>query len=340
MFTHCTDGDVEQMNDYALITPDAESIVLPDPATWPLVACTTEELQRLRAAWQQGSGAEYDAVAGKVRAAEEALNRGVDFPPEGGQHNQWYQCDICQIALETVDDTHHRCPTCDRVYSGYPYDQVIYERRHYRLTDDMEACAWAFALTGERRFALHAREILVGYGERYTSYPYHSSNQGTRDEPVRAAGGGHVYEQSLNEAVWAHEVASAYDLIRQSDLLSDADHALIREGLFRPLAASISKHPAGKSNWQTYHNSAFLYLGGLLGDVEMVRRALLDEENGFYYQMRVSVLPGGMWYENSWSYHFYTLTAVARSWKRHVDSVSISTRFHRQRICTPSLSTI
>lgn len=29
--------------------------------------------------------------------------------------------------------------------------------------------------------------------------------------------------------------------------------------------------------------------------------------------MDVSVLPGGMWYENSWSYHFYTLQAIQRT---------------------------
>lgn len=305
--------DRTPMNNNILAAPSPESIILPDSSTWPLVACTNSELQRLRAAWHIGLGAGYDAVAHKVNAADQALARSVDFPPEGGQHNQWYQCDICQLALETVDDTHHRCPKCERVYSGYPYDQVIYERRHYQLTRDMAASAWAFALTDDRRYAQRARDILVGYGQHYQSYPYHSANQGTRDEPVRAAGGGHVFEQSLNEAVWTHDIASAYDLIRRSDVVSAADHETIRQGLLRPLAASIYKHRAGKSNWQTYHNSAFLYLGGLLGDVEMVRSALLDPDNGFYYQMNVSVLPGGMWYENSWSYHFYTLTAVERT---------------------------
>lgn len=305
--------DSDSMNDHPLVAPDPASISLPDLSVWPLVACSPEELKRLRAAWQEGSGAAYDAVARPARTAAAALTRDVDFPPEGGQHNQWYQCDICQMALQTIDDTHHRCPTCERVYSGYPYDQVIYQKRHYALTRDMSASAWAFALTGEENYAQRARDVLVGFGERYTSYPYHSANQGTRDEPARAAGGGHVFEQSLNEAAWAREIASAYDLIRTSDVLSAADHETIREGLFKPMAASIYKHRAGKSNWQTYHNSAFLYLGGLLGDVEMVRGALLDPENGFYYQMNVSVLPGGMWYENSWSYHFYTLTAVART---------------------------
>ena len=289
-------------------SPAAIDISLPDPLPWPAVACTPAELARLRAAYAD-TGLSHQVVARQVAAAEKALEHEVAFPPEGGQHNQWYQCDRCQIALETVDDTHHRCPTCSEVYTGYPYDNVIYSRRHSRLTRDLAACAWASALTGEDRFARRARDILVGYAERYEEYPYHSANMGKRtDEPSRS--GGHVFEQTLNESSWMAPVCTAYDLVRTSEALSMADHAAIRDGLLKPVYESIAANRAGKSNWQTYHNSAFLLIGGVLGDEDMVRQAICDPENGFLYQMEVSVLPGGMWYENSWSYHFYTLGAI------------------------------
>ena len=287
-----------------------QELALSEPLPWPSVACTPAELERLRAALD-GSGPGREVVAARVRQAEEALERPVDFPPEGGQHNQWYQCEVCQIALQTVDDTHHRCPSCDTIYTGYPFDQVVYSRRHGALTRDLEACAWAWALTGEERFAARARDILVGYGERYSAYPYHSAHMGKRDdEPSQS--GGHVFEQTLNEAAWMGQVCPAYDLVRQAPCLSAADHATIRDGLLRPVYENMLKHRAGKSNWQTFHNSAFLYIGGVLGRAELVRQALCDPDNGFFYQMGVSVLPGGMWYENSWSYHFYTLSAVER----------------------------
>ncbi|MFA6109700.1 MAG: heparinase II/III family protein [Candidatus Latescibacterota bacterium] len=131
------------------------------------------------------------------------------------------------------------------------------------------------------------------------------------DEP--SSSGGHVFEQTLNEAEWTRSIGEAYDLVRTWGGISPADHQAIREGLLRPLAVSIGRHRAGRSNWQTYHNSAFLYLGSLLDDEELVRRAILDPEHGFLYQMTASVLPGGMWYENSWSYHFSTLEAVRRT---------------------------
>lgn len=285
-------------------------IKLPEIQPWPSVACSADELERLRAAYR-GGGKEHEIVAKQVQQAEQALNNDVEFPPEGGQHNQWYQCDKCQIALKTVDDTHHRCPKCGEVYSGYPYDNVIYSRKHGRLTRDMEACAWGYALTGEEKYAKRTREILVGYAQRYSSYPYHSANMGKKtDKPSRS--GGHVYEQTLNESSWMLSVCNSYDLIRTSGVLSESDHNAIRGDFLLKVYENMAKHKAGKSNWQTYHNSAFMLIGGVLNEVELVRQAIEDSENGFYYQMKVSVLPGGMWYENSWGYHFYTLGAVQR----------------------------
>jgi len=310
-------------------------IRLPDPQPWPSVACTPQELGRIRAAiregvltdeimfrWRRGrrrrsprsERADHpqqrrEGRQGWAGRADEVLEREVTFPPEGGQHNQWYQCDECQIGLETVDDNHHRCPQCETVYTGYPYDNVIYSRHHGRLTRDMQTCAWAYALEGDERHAQRARDILVGYAERYSAYPYHSANMGKKtDRPSRS--GGHVYEQTLNEASWMRSVCTAYDLVRLSDMFSAEDHRAIREDLLLKVYENIAKHRAGKSNWQTYHNAAFMMIGGVLNREDMVRQAIEDPRNGFYYQMEISVLPGGMWYENSWSYHFYTLGAV------------------------------
>jgi hypothetical protein len=276
---------------------------------WPKVACTPDELGRLKAAYVEG-GERGAVVARVVEQADEALGRTISFPPEGGQHNQWYQCDRCQIALKTVDDSHHECPKCSEVYTGYPYDNVIFERKLYKLTSDMNRCAWAFALTDKVGYAQRARDILIEFSERYSQYPLHSANQGKREDKLSKSSG-HVFEQTLNEAAWTQDVVETYDLIRKSDLVSSEDHASV-ETFLRELAANIAKHKAGKSNWQTYHNSAFMLIGGILNDEQLIKQAIEDPENGHLYQMDVSVLDGGMWYENSWSYHFYTLGAVER----------------------------
>lgn len=273
------------------------------------LAATPEELSRLRAALSTG-GEKADVVGKIVTRADQALKRTISFPPEGGHHNQWYQCEPCQLGLEALDETRHQCPKCSRVYSGYPYDNVLYTARLQALTRDMHDCGWAFALTRDKLYAMKARDILMGFSRRYNEYPLHSLNQGTREDPLEASCG-HVFEQTLNEAVWAHPVVETFDLIRTSSVLSATEDASIRRFLC-DLAGNIWKHKAGRSNWQTYHNSAFILIGGILGDEALIERALHDPENGHVHQLDVSLLPGGMWYENSWSYHFYALAAVER----------------------------
>ena len=130
----------------------APAIVLPTITQHPAFACTPEELARLREAYQ-GEGSEQQVVAAMVARADRAIRLPLEFPPRGGQHNQWYQCDDCQIALKTIDDTHHQCPNCQKIYSGEPYDDVIFARTHNRNLQNMETAAWAYAITGHGQYA-------------------------------------------------------------------------------------------------------------------------------------------------------------------------------------------
>ncbi len=273
---------------------------------YPRIAATGAELDRLRAAYE---GTDKDArhvVAEIVKEADAALKRPVEFPPRGGQHNQWYQCDDCQIALKTVDATHHKCPKCSKVYSGEPYDDVIFSRIHSRNLHGARSAAWAYAVTGEDKYAAFAAQVLLGYAERYRKYPYHSASRSKRSRS-----GGHLYEQTLTEAsAMAGSIAPAYDLIAGSDALTDDERKAICDGLLTPMLENIGKNRSGKSNWQTWHNAAMLSAGAVLGDRSWVERAIADPGNGFIDQMTVSVSDDGMWYENSWGYHFYTLSAM------------------------------
>ena len=286
----------------------APKIELPKDLRHPAVACTPQELARLREAFK-ATGPGHDIVAGTIDRADRALKQPVAFPPRGGQHNAWYQCEACQMGLVTVDDTHHKCPKCSKVYSGEPYDDVVFERLHEANLRNMTAAAWAYAVTGEAKYADFARRVLLGYAERYRAYPYHDSSRRTGEKAGRS--GGHLFEQTLNEACsMTHDVAPAFDLVH--DALSDDDRKAIADGLLRPMLENIARNKAGKSNWQTWHNAAFIWGGAALGDVAWVRQAVEDPENGFLYQMGVSVSDEGMWYENSWGYHFYTLSAMVQ----------------------------
>ncbi len=245
-------------------------------------------------------------MAAYEKDAERFVEKPVTFPPRGGQHNQWYQCDKCEIALKTIDDTHHQCPKCGTAYSGPPYDDVIFSRQHSRNLQQMLTAAWAYTISGDKRFAEYAGKILLGYAERYDRYPYHSASQDTKSRS-----GGRLFEQTLNEASsMATQIGPAYDLIHDSDALSPASHQKIREGLLLPMLRNIDKNKTGKNNWQTWHNAAMIWGGALVKDPGWVQKAISDPQNGFQYQMGISVSKEGMWYENSWGYHFYALHAL------------------------------
>jgi hypothetical protein len=279
----------------------------------PVIAVTKTEMARLKAAWA-GTGAEHDVLARRFARADEAIASGVTFPPEGGQHNQWYQCDSCQMGLITIDAHHHQCPICKRIYSGFPYDNVLYNRQHSQNLRSAEDAAWAWAVTGEKKYADFSAAMLLGYADRYMKYPmvHAAVNDKNIDVAAEKRGkyktAGHIQEQTLDEAMSMIPAATAYDLIYNT--LSEEQKQQIENKFLGPMAECINVYKAGKSNWQTWHNAALLYAGAVTGDGKMIRQALLDNQNGFTAQMKISVLPEGMWYENSWGYHYYTLTAM------------------------------
>ena len=277
----------------------------------PFIACTAEELDRLQQAYRN-KGPDKKVATLRIKLADPFVNdpKPIVFPPRGGQHNQWYQCQDCECGLKTIDDTHHKCPKCNKIYSGHPYDDVIFSGQHRANLFHMHTAAWAYAISDRIEYAKRASQVLLGYADRYTKYPYHSASLETKSSWGSRAGG-HLFEQTLTEAAnLASLIAPAYDLIHDSPALSEADHRKIRRGLLLPMLRNIDRNKAGKSNWQSWHNAAMLWGGALLGDPNWVRKALDDPKNGFRYQMGVSVSQDGMWYENSWGYHFYTLKAL------------------------------
>jgi oligo-alginate lyase len=286
-----------------------------ETAKRPVIAATPEEIARLKSAWA-GADARHTLLAQRFSEVDKALDTTLTFPPEGGQHNQWYQCGICQRGLVTVDPNHHKCPQCGRVYSGFPYDNVIYSHIHSNNFSMAEDAAWAWAVTGEKKYAEFAAGILRGYSERYNNYPMVDAGVNDRNIDVAAqkndkySSAGHIMAQTLDESMIMIPAVVAFDLIYNSNALSKEDKKQIEGNLIRSMADCINVNKTGKSNWQTWHNAALMYAGIVLGDKQMVKQAVLDDENGFTAQMKISVLPEGMWYENSWGYHYYTLHAM------------------------------
>ena len=227
-------------------------------------------------------------------------------PPEGGQWSQHYICKTHGVSLQFRPPDQHVCPVDGQVYTGWPYDQVIYARRHQEAASAARDHGLAWQLTRRPEFARAAARILLAYADVYSSYPIKDVNN--RPE---ARSGARVTAQTLDEAGWLIPMVWAYDLILDSAALSPAERAHVENDLLRSAAAVIGRYNAGRSNWQSWHNAALGAVGFALEDDELVRTAI-EGPGGFLYQMRESVQGDGVWYEGAWGYHFYALDPLCQ----------------------------
>jgi len=227
------------------------------------------------------------------------LGRKVEIPERGGQWPHWYACEDCGVRLETVSPIAHKCPKCDRVYSGEPWDSVPLTAVHQELSQALLSLGVYYALTGEQDAARKAAQILLGYAERYPYYPIRDHNLKSDTDCATKVSWG-----TLGESVWLIPVCAGYDLIRDAGVLTPADHQAIREQLLRPAARLILKHNIGIHNIQCWHNAAIGSAGLMLRDRDLVSFAV-DGDVGILAQIKQGVLGDGFWHEGSWGYHFY-----------------------------------
>ncbi|HEY3440178.1 MAG TPA: heparinase II/III family protein [Paludibaculum sp.] len=240
----------------------------------------------------------------------------LEIPAEGGQWTLWYVCPVHGVSLRYTPPSTHTCPIDNKRWSGWPYEQVILDRRHDDLANAARDLALAWRFTGEPQFAAQAAWILNRYAARYTTYALHDKdNKNTRS-------GARAHSQTLDESVWLLPVAWAYDLLAGADALTPADRAAIESTLLRAAVETIQRNDAGASNWQSWHNAAIGAAGFALADRSLIAAAI-DGKSGFRFQMLNSVTPDGYWYEGAWGYHFYALDPLLRlsqmAWTNGID---------------------
>ncbi len=256
--------------------------------------------------------------AGQWNSFQASYDAGMDatieLPPRGSNWFHWYVCPRHGVRLTTgkrIGDWQweHICPTDQEVFHGdrskpeRDFDGCALAGIHERYARAIRDGGLLYRVTGERRYAVRARAILLAYAARYRDYPLHNINAQPR------IGGGRVGPQTLDEAVWLIPVAQGADLIW--DTLSEADRAAVTEGLFLPAARDvILPHQLGIHNIQCWKNSAVGLTGFLLGDEALIAAAIDDPERGYRAQMAKGVQNDGVWFEGAWGYHFYTLNAL------------------------------
>jgi len=287
-------------------TPDTEKSVtmtLPIPleqVAHPSLLITAEQAKAVLASTENDANAKavYDSL--KARA-DGWLSKTPEFPDRGGQWWHWYSCKKCGARLQTKSPTEHVCPDCGAVYSGWPWDDVVLDRRHGALARAIRDLGLMYVFTGEDGYAAKAREILLGYADRYLKYPLHNIN----GEPKR--GGGHVGPQTLDESTWLIPVVQGFDCIY--DALSEEDIQQIADKMLLPAAEMIHDHQWGIHNICCWHASAYGLVGIALGDERLASDAVSGPK-GFRRQIAEGVTDDGFWYESAWGYHFYTMMAL------------------------------
>lgn len=246
--------------------------------------------------------------------ADGFLERPVELPPRGGNWSHWYACPEHGAPLKTGTQIgpwqwEHICTVGGETLAGdsskasTDYDGCRIGGIHSELCHAVRDLGLAYQVTGERRFAARAREILLGYAARYRSYPLHN----VHGEPK--VGGGRIGAQSLDEAVRLIPLAQGADLIWET--LDSADRSAVIDDLLMPAVTEvILPHELGIHNIQCWKNSAVGLVGLLADNDELVINSIDDPERGWRAQMAKGVLPDGTWWEGAWGYHFYTLSAL------------------------------
>ena len=279
-----------QVVDYVPMTPLESPCLLISKAMIPEVLRRIRETEAAKDWWE-----------GLLKKANGWLERTPQFPPRGGQWWHWYTCEKCGVSLKTEGPTKHVCPVCKKVYSGWPYDDVVLDRDHHELAFATRDLGLVYQLTKDARYAAKAREILMGYAERYLNYPLHDIH----GKPT--GGGGHVTPQTLDESTWSIPLIQGFDCVKEQ--LSAEDIAFISEKMLLPCAYHIKKHQWGIHNICCWHNSAYGLAGLTLGKSDLVHGAIFGPK-GFLAQVEKGVTDDGPWYERAWGYHFYTMSAM------------------------------
>lgn len=167
-----------------------------------------------------------------------------------------------------------------------------------------EMALW-YVLSGDDSYATAANDTLLNVASKY------KGNIGT------------IHHQTLNISIMLVRYAVAYDLLFND--LSDDDR-LTMEQFMLDVVQYIQSRPRGMSNWQTWHNAAIGTVGFVLQNKSLYTSAIWGDQAGlsafannefsdtlnygFVSHLSQGLLADGIWYEQSYDYHNFTLHSL------------------------------
>jgi oligo-alginate lyase len=140
--------------------------------------------------------------------------------------------------------------------------------RHKANFFTMEKAGVLFQITGEEKYAVYIRDMLLEYAEIFPTIGKHPA--------TRSYARGKFFWQCLNDANWLVYTAQAYDCIY--DWLDEEIRNKLNTQLFRPYADYISlenpKFFNRLHNHSTWGNAGVGMIGLVMDDEELIDRAL------------------------------------------------------------------
>lgn len=168
-------------------------------------------------------------------------------------------------------------------------------------SDKLMACGIAYQVTGKKEYAKKILKLFRRLNRDGDGYL------------VTERGGNMSF---VGEGVFFQGVARAYDMIRDSGLMTQDDHERMAKTLRRYAERSIKGNTRGAiSNWNVAELTAAVYAALALQDWHLVDQ-LLNSPTGIYAQIYHGVMGDGWWYEcavgyNTWVASEFSEIAIA-----------------------------
>lgn len=245
----------------------------------------------------------YPATIERLKRETDEIFQGRIIVPETGIANWtlYYYCPDCSVRLEFDRNSpyRHHCPSCQKVFSGEPYDSSWWGLMNMRNYNAVFSMAVIWLATGEQLYADKAVAILKEYAAHYPNYEVHGN--------IPYNGPGRSGAQTLDEANFLRTFAMAYDIL--SECMSEEDRVMVRDQMFLPGAEFLLEHRHRQlHNHEVIINSA-IAVTGILFDHPELTEAAVYEDYGILYQLEHGMLSNHMWFEGAFGYHFYALTS-------------------------------
>jgi hypothetical protein len=209
---------------------------------------------------------------------------------------------------------------------GYTHER---HKKNYLI---LQKAGAIFQITGNQKYAVFVRDMLMQYAKLYSTLPTHPTN--------RSYAPGKIFWQCLNDANWLVYMSQAYDCVY--DWMKPNERKVLENDLFRPFADYLSiGNPQFFNrihNHSTWGITAVGMIGLVMNDQELIGRALygLKEDNidkdqkdndgglikmpgqpgaGFFIQLDYLFSPDGYYTEGAYyqRYALYPIMLFAES---------------------------